>query len=229
MPDKPPTTGKETNGAPDRKGASSTAPARGVKDEESKPAKAEKAASSSNAENNNESSTVPAKRKAKAKDEPSKAPRRSGRGAPQPSVEPAKILHFLLSPDSADLCRPKDEVEDIQKRGEIKNYSSSALSPFEELLCAVILSRPISHALGLRTIRTIFNDPYNFTSPKVLKVAGLEGRREALFAARTQHKQKTADELGLIAENALDNIADSEDDVSLEKVRRDGDHDPEKV
>ncbi|KAL8831666.1 MAG: hypothetical protein Q9191_000744 [Dirinaria sp. TL-2023a] len=178
-----------------------------------------------------QSGTIPAKRKAKskAKDEPSKAPRRSARGAPQTPIEPVKMVNLLLSSDSIDLCRPKDETEDLKNRGNIKTYSISAFSPFEELVCAVILSRPISHALGLRSIRTIFNDPHNFTTPKAILKAGAEGRRQALDDAKTQHRQKTAEELGLLADLANGTLGDGEDDVSLEKVRIDGQHDQEKV
>ena len=175
-------------------------------------------------------SAVPSKRKAATKDEPSKAPRRSARGTQQPSTDPVKMLQFLVSPASTDLCRPKDEIEDLKARGShIKTYSSSAFTPFEELICAVILSRPISHALGLRSIRTIFNDPWKFNAPKSLREAGPDGRRKALDEARTQHRQKTADELGLLADVLVDKLGDNEDDVTMERVRRECDHDAEKV
>lgn len=190
---------------------------------------AEEEATECKAEKSKQSSTVPSKRKAKASDEPAKAPRRSARGAPQASVDPVKMIQFLLSPDSIDLCRPKDEIEALKNRPSIKTYSTSMFSPFEELVCAVILSRPISHALGLRSIRTLFNDPYNFTTPKALREAGSEGRRKALDEAKTQHRQKTAEELGMLADQIVDTIGDGENDVSLEKVRRDGDHDADKV
>lgn len=172
---------------------------------------------------------MPAKRKSKSKskEEPSKAPRRSARGAPP--VAPVKMLQFLLSSASTELCRPKDEIEDIRNRGDIKTYSASTFSPFEELVCAVVLSRPISHALGLRTIRTIFNDPFNFNTPKAIIAAGAEGRYKAVNTAKTQHRQKTAEELGLLADLANGTIGDGEDDVGLEKVRRDGEHNAEKV
>ena len=178
-----------------------------------------------------QATAVPTKRKAKskAKDAPSKAPRRSARSAPPKAIEPAKMIQILLSPDCIDLCRPKDETEDLKSRGNVKTYSLSAFSPFEELVCAVILSRPISHALGLRSIRTIFNDPYNFTTPKAILKAGPEGRWEALDHAKTQHRQKTAEELGLLADLANGTLGDGEDDVTLEKVRKDGEHDAEKV
>ena len=178
-----------------------------------------------------QATAVPTKRKAKSKarDEPSKAPRRSARSAPQKPIEPAKMIEILLSPDSVDLCRPKDETEDLKSRGNIKTYSLTTFSPFEELVCAVILSRPISHTQGLRPIRTIFKDPYNFTAPKAILKAGPQGRREALDHAKTQHRQKTADELGLLADLANGTLGDGEDDVKLEKVRQDGEHDAEKV
>lgn len=173
---------------------------------------------------------VPSKRKAAAKDEPSKAPRRSARSAQKSSVDPVKILQFLLSPSSPDLCRPKDETEDLKTRGSgIKTYSASTFTPFEELVSAVILSRPISHALGLRSIRTIFNDPWNFTTVKALRDAGSEGRRKALDEARTQHRQKTAEELGLLADALVEKLGDNEDDVGMERVRREGEHDAVKV
>ena len=173
---------------------------------------------------------VPSKRKAATKDEPSKAPRRSARGAQSASIDPVKILRFLLSPDSVDLCRPKDETEDLKTRGSgIKIYSASTFTPFEELISAVILSRPISHALGLRSIRTIFNEPWNFTTVKALQDAGSEGRRAALDEARTQHRQKTAEELGLLADALVGRLGDNEDDVSMERVRRESEYNAVKV
>lgn len=173
---------------------------------------------------------VPSKRKAATKDEPSKAPRRSARGAQSASTDPVKILRFLLSPDAVDLCRPKDETEDLKTRGSgIKTYSASTFTPFEELISAVILSRPISHALGLRSIRTIFNEPWNFTTVKALQDAGSEGRRAALDEARTQHRQKTAEELGLLADALVERLGDNEDDVSMERIRRESEYNAVKV
>ena len=178
----------------------------------------------------NKKSSIPLKRKAATKDEPSKAPRRSARGAQQPSVDAVKMLQFLLSTSSTDLCRPKDEIEDLKTRGaDTRTYSSSTFTPFEELVCAVILSRPISHALGLRSIRTIFNDPWNFTTPKALRGAGAEGRRKALDEARTQHRQKTADELGNLVEALADKLGDNEDDVEMGLVRKECEQNAGKV
>lgn len=177
------------------------------------------------------SSAAPGKRKAETKDTPSKAPRRSARGASSAQQpDPLKLINHLLSPASLDSCRPKDEIEDVQKRGkDLRTYSSSTFSPFEELICAVILSRPISHALGLRSIRTLFNEPHNFTTPKKIREAGFEPVRQALDEARTQHRQKTAEELVLLADAVVEHLGDGEEDVSLERVRRECGYDWPKV
>ncbi|KAL8741132.1 MAG: hypothetical protein Q9190_006228 [Brigantiaea leucoxantha] len=181
-------------------------------------------------QSNGASSNVPSKRKApKAREPPSKAPRRSARGAQPQAVDSTQLIKFLLSPSSLDLCRPKDEIEDIKNRGDqLRTYSSSAFSPFEELVCAVILSRPISHTLGLRSIRTIFNPPYNLTTPRKIREAGYEGVRKALDEARTQHRQKTAEELVMLANAFAEALGDGEEDVFLAKVTKDAGHDLEK-
>ncbi len=178
------------------------------------------------------SSAVHSKRKRETtpKSVPNKAPRRSGRGAPKPAVDQTRMLQYLISPAAIDLCRPKDEIEDIAKRGSnLKTYSDLDLTPFEELVCAVVLSRPISHRLGVRTIRTIFNEPYNFSTPRAIRDAGEEKRHQALWDARTQHKDKTARELGGLADVVVERLADSEDDPSLEKVRTEAKYDVNKV
>lgn len=143
-------------------------------------------------------------------EEPQKAQRRSGRGGKAaPSQE--QLLNFLLSKEAEELARPEDESEDVKSRGEIKTYSSAILSPFEELMCAIILSRPISHRLGLRTIRTVLNDHYNFTSAKAIQDAGSEKQHQALWDAKTQHKDKTAQQLGQLADVALDKLTSKGD------------------
>ena len=115
-------------------------------------------------------------------DGPQKEPRRSGRGASQSQPSQEQLLTFLLTKEAEDLCRPNEELQNIKSRGHIRTYTS-VMNPFEELLCAVILSRPISHRLGLRSIRTILNDPYNFTSAKAVKNAGSKKHHQALWDA----------------------------------------------
>ena len=174
---------------------------------------------------------VSKKRKGPASSEPNKVPRRSARGAATSApVDVGKMLQFLISPSSLDLCRPKDEIEDLNARGnDIRTYSTSTFTPFEELVCAVVLSRPIGHMLGVRSIRTIFNPPYEFVTPKKIREAGTEGCRQALDKARTQHRQKTAEELVLLADAVVNILGSGDEDVSLERVREDGGHDCEKM
>ncbi|KAI4101837.1 MAG: hypothetical protein LQ339_004883 [Xanthoria mediterranea] len=180
------------------------------------------------ASHDRKSSAIPSKRKAKSNDAPAKAPRRSARGATaQP--DPVTLINHLISPESLDSCRPRDEIEDVKNRGsDLRTYSSSTFSPFEELMCAVILSRPISHALGLRTIRTLLNDPYGFTTPKKIRDGGFKSVIKAVNQARTQHRQKTAEELVILADAAVDHLGDGDEDVTLQRVQRECDHDWQK-
>lgn len=167
-----------------------------------------------------------------ASDEPQKSARRSGRSAAKSQPSREQLLSFMLSKDAEELCRPEDESEDIKTRGGgIKTYSSSVMSPFEELLCAVILSRPISHRLGLRSIRTILNDPYNFSTPKAIQAAGQEKCHQALWDARTQHKAKTAEQIGSIADVVLGKFTakDDTDGTQMRKLLDDCDGDVEKA
>ncbi|KAL9089969.1 MAG: hypothetical protein Q9165_005498 [Trypethelium subeluteriae] len=166
------------------------------------------------------------KRKQPAPSEPNKQPRRSSRHAPKSETSPSQVFKFLISKEASKLCIPSDEANAISEDAKLRTYTNStaAFSPFEELLCAVILSRPISHRLGLRSIRTILNSPYEFISPKAIKEAGSEKRHQALWDAKTQHKQKTVEELELLAD-AFD--GEGKDSVGLEHVRKEGEYDVE--
>ena len=96
-------------------------------------------------------------------------------------------------------------------------------------MCAMILSRPIGHMLGVRSIRTIFNAPYDLTTPKKIRETGAEGCRKALDQARTQHKSKTAEELVILADAVVDRLGHGEDDVNLERVRKECGNDTTKI
>lgn len=91
-------------------------------------------------------------------------------------------------------------------------------------MCAVILSRPINHRLGLRTIRTVLNDPYNVNSPEAVRDAGPEKTRQVMYDARTQHKEKTAHQLSALADAVLEkrilSIKDDDSDEALEKLKK---------
>lgn len=162
---------------------------------------------------------------------PQKASRRSARSTPKSQPSQLQLLNYMLSKPAEELCRPSDESDDIQSRKNIRTYSSSVLNPFEELLCATILSRPISHRLGLRTIRTILNEPYNFTSAKAVRNAGEEKIYQAVWDAKTQHKGKTTEEIGRVADVVLEKFAnqDDKDGTQLQKVLDESKGDVEKA
>lgn len=160
------------------------------------------------------SGTSSSSKKRKAQDgegkEPPKASRRSARGAPSQSIDAVKLINFLLSPNSLQLCTPKDEFSEVEKKPQLRTYSTNPFTPFEELVSALILSRPIGHMLGVRSIRTIFNDPHSLTTPQAIRAKGKDGCRAALDEARTQHRQKTAEELVLLANTICDEFNEAE-------------------
>jgi len=119
---------------------------------------------------------------------------------PDPKVA-NDVLKFLLADAAVPFTRPAGaEPIDADER----TYFD-LLTPFEELLCAVVLSRPISHRLGIRTIRTLLNEPYSFHDAETIKKAGPEKVRHAFDDARTQHKEKGAEEIRLLADAVLSN------------------------
>ncbi|TKA73744.1 hypothetical protein B0A55_05457 [Friedmanniomyces simplex] len=168
------------------------------------------------------------RKQAASTDDPQKAPRRSARGASKPHPSQEQLLRYMLSPAAQEFCQPADETEDLAHHGgQLRTYSSSVLNPYEELLCAVILSRPISHRLGLRTIRTVLNDPYNFTSATATRDAGSETRHQALWDARTQHKEKTAEQIGSLADVVMEKFTSGDDGEGsqMRRIREDCDRD----
>lgn len=106
-----------------------------------------------------------------------------------------QIISFLLSKDSLPYCYPSDEL-DAAKSGKFKKcYSTtppSLFTPFEHLVTAHLLSKPLSHVLGMRSTRTLLNEPYSFSTPGKMRAAGEKKIWDALETARTQHRQKTA-------------------------------------
>nr|OQO26348.1 hypothetical protein B0A51_06435 [Rachicladosporium sp. CCFEE 5018] len=145
------------------------------------------------------------KRKADTAPE-SQGARKSARGAKSAPTH-AQLLSFLLSEDALKHSSPEDDTSDSK----LRTYSLTALNPWEELLSAVILSRPISHRLGMRAIRTVLNGPYSFNSAKATQTAGAEKQHQALWDARTQHKDKTAKQIGGLADVILDKFASTSD------------------
>jgi hypothetical protein len=126
------------------------------------------------------------------------APKRRKTSTASPTT---KLLTYLLSPAAMALAYPPQSPSPSSSPNAEKiTYPHTSLTPFQSLLAALILSKPLSHRLGQRSINTLLNEPYNLTGPEQLEDAGFEGRREALDAARTQHRQKTAGELGGLVE-----------------------------
>lgn len=136
------------------------------------------------------------KRKSPPKDAleppPSKAPRQASSST---SVSSKKLLNFLLSAKALPYCFPEEELQAAKSSSKYKSYSLSSptsFTPFEHLMCAHLLSKPLSHTLGMRSIRTLLNEPFNFTTAEAITSAGEHRVWEALEEARTQHRQKTA-------------------------------------
>lgn len=140
---------------------------------------------------------------------PKKEPRPGSRASSrQPGGGAAKdatskqILNFLLSADALPYCYPSDEL-DAAKSGKFKKCYSltppSLFTPFEHLITAHLLSKPLSHTLGMRSTRTLLNDPYSFSTPGKMRAAGEDKIWHALEDAKTQHRQKTASYLADMA------------------------------
>jgi len=113
------------------------------------------------------------------------------------NTTPKALLTYLLSPSCLQYCFPTDELS-FHSESPHPNpvtYSTTPLpeyTPFQHLLLSSLLSKPLSHRLSLRSIRTLCNAPYNLTSTSSILEAGAEKVWEALEVTRTQHRQKTA-------------------------------------
>ena len=160
--------------------------------------------------------------------------------ANQPTAKASKSsapLDWLLSNEAFDLANPEipeghgeidwdpatqnrktppisDTGRNSKGDGKILRYPQSHLTPFQNLVCASILSKPLSHKLGLRTIQTLLNPPFSLRTWNDLDEAGYEGRRKVMWEARTQHKEKTASLLGDLCEGVKDLCGEDERDLS---------------
>lgn len=117
------------------------------------------------------------------------------------------MLNFLLSAEALPYCFSQDELEAAKKSAKLKCYSltsPTSFTPFEHLICAHLLSKPLSHVLGMRSIRTLLNEPHSFSTPEAIIEAGEKRVWEALEDARTQHRQTTASYIFATAESYAD-------------------------
>ncbi|KAF9871088.1 hypothetical protein CkaCkLH20_11505 [Colletotrichum karsti] len=116
---------------------------------------------------------------------------------------------------------PPEDAGKKKSNGEeqipLLTYPDSSLTPFQNLTAALLLSKPISHRLGLRTINTLLNPPFGLRTLKDLDEAGFEGRRKVVWEARTQHKEKTAAQLGDLVQSVRD-ICGVEEDEDVEEM-----------
>ena len=102
-----------------------------------------------------------------------------------------QILNFMLSKEALPYCYPEDDLEAKQAK-KYSTTSPAAFTPFEHLLTASLLSKPLSHKLGMRSTRTLLNAPYGFNDPAAIVKAGYDRVYQSLEDAKTQHRQKTA-------------------------------------
>jgi hypothetical protein len=152
-----------------------------------------------------------------------------------------RALKWLLSQEAFDLAFPalpeghgeidwddekrrkvppaEDAGHQADKDQKLLTYPDSSLTPFQNLVCALILSKPLSHRLGTRTINTLLNPPFGLRTVDDLDEAGFEGRRKVMWEARTQHKEKTATQLGDLVEGVRA-ICGDDDLENLEGLRK---------
>ncbi|KAI8277455.1 hypothetical protein K4K56_000576 [Colletotrichum sp. SAR 10_98] len=127
-----------------------------------------------------------------------------------PTTQPQKTP----PPEDAGKKKPKDDDEELPKL----TYPDSSLTPFQNLVAALLLSKPISHRLGLRTINTLLNEPFGLRTLQDVDEAGFEGRRKVMWEARTQHKEKSAAQLGDLVDGVRGICGEGEEDGSLEQM-----------
>ena len=157
---------------------------------------------------------------------------------PKKSSKKSTPLDWLLSDEAFDLANPEipeghgeiDYEEGQQRKTPpesdidtkpsnadkeaVLRYPRSRLTPFQNLVAASILSKPLSHKLGLRTIQTLLNPPFSLRTLHDLDEAGYEGRRKVMWEARTQHKERTASLLGDLCDGIKDLCGEDEEDLS---------------
>lgn len=134
--------------APPKKGQSNRKSTSTKKDKSDKPETTLSEANKSTKDEKTDSENKKRKATSQSSDAPAKAQRRSVRSTPATvsNEEQVKLLNYLLSPECLTQTRPGDEVKDLESHGsdaEFRTYSTSEFTPLEELLSAMILSRPI--------------------------------------------------------------------------------------
>ncbi|OCF31705.1 hypothetical protein I316_06712 [Kwoniella heveanensis BCC8398] len=106
----------------------------------------------------------------------------------------------------------ENKLNQSSSTGGLIRYPFSPMTPLQTLVASLLLSKPLSHKLGIRTITTLLNPPFSFGDFSTLASATDERRREAMWAARTQHKEKTADQLGELVDGVRGLNGEGEED-----------------
>lgn len=123
--------------------------------------------------------------------------------ASQKGLEMALKGHELPSPDHFHFLNMK-----------------KPFTPFMELVAAMVVSRPLNHQQQMRALETLFNEPYNLRTPGDFVNAGQDTRWQALIDSHTHHKEKTAAQIGMMAETVVKEYAKDPSDGCLEKMRK---------
>ncbi|WVW80130.1 hypothetical protein I302_102105 [Kwoniella bestiolae CBS 10118] len=132
------------------------------------------------------------------------------KSAPDPLPKP--------SASSKQKAKAGDTHPSMIPEGYIR-YPHSAMTPFQILTSSLLLSKPLSHKLGIRTISTLLNPPFEFGKFSVLHETDEERVRAGLWKARTQHKEKTAVQLLELAQGVRGLNGEGEED-DLGGIRR---------
>lgn len=112
----------------------------------------------------------------------------------------ADKINTLLSSKAESLYKHDDKR--LSEKDATKSYFSIGddLNSWEHFLCALVVSRPLSHVLGQRAVQVLLNSPYSMSTPQKVLDAGESKVYEALEEAHTQHRQKTASQILQAAE-----------------------------
>lgn len=82
------------------------------------------------------------------------------------------LLNFLVNDASSQFASGKRDQPNL-----FDHMSASAdYTPFQNLVASVVMSKPISSRLGVRTLATLFSPEVDFTTPEKLRDAGEDGR-----------------------------------------------------
>ena len=126
-------------------------------------------------EENQESSTPGVKRKFPLSN--ANTPKRPTKASQLSIIESSaiRVVKFFLSPKALHLLKnPKSDPPSTGSNSAENDYFSFSLSPFEPVLCALILSKSLSHTLGQRTIQTPLNPPYKLSNTNAMLKASKE-------------------------------------------------------